>query len=92
MNLDEVLTVRALPRRPGPEGVDPKPRIVTGEALDDLLDGANLGSPEQADAEGAPRELRLDGRLLEKFGFTKGSQECTHKQKQLAGVETCCRC
>ena len=85
-----VLAVRALPRKPNPntaasdgaaDQVEPQlngEEAVRPEAGDS---GAGIGRPDHDDAaRGGPRELRLDGRLLEKFGYTPGCPGCINKQ------------
>ena len=94
--LEDVLAVRAVPRRPNPrtsrdgDDIDPKLNLdgtikadaeKTENHPDDARQGGEeLGRPEHAEAHTGPRELRIDGRLLEKFGFTDGCDGCLHKQ------------
>ena len=93
---DAVRAVRALPRRPGPGQTEPAPRLLVEEPSGEEASGANLEQPEPEERRVAPRELKIDQRLLDKFGYTEGCPGCFYKQlKMSTGVRvhsTACRC
>ena len=78
---------QALPRRHNPNTGerDPaprRPRDRSGQE-DGREDGADLGDPDCSNALGGPREMRITGRLLDKYGYTDGCLGCAHKQAGL---------
>ena len=93
---DAVRAVRALPRRPGPGQTEPAPRRLVEEQSGKEASGANLEQPEPEDRRAVPRELKIDQRLLDKYGYTEGCPGCIYKQlKSSTGVRvhsTACRC
>ena len=93
---DAIRAVRALPRRPGPGQTEPAPRLLVEEPGGEEASGANLEQPEPEERRVDPRELRIDQRLLDKFGYTEGCPGCIYKQlKMSSGVRvhsTACRC
>ena len=72
-----VLAIQATPRSPGARE-DPEPRIA-GEK-EEKPEVVDVGRPEHQDAQGAPRELKIDARLLEKYGLTDECGGCVHVQ------------
>ena len=72
-----VLDIRAPPRSPGPRE-DPELRLA-GER-EEKPEAVLIARPGHQDAHGAPRELRIDARLLEKYGFTDECSGCVHHQ------------
>ena len=84
--------IRALPRRPVPQrdDADPMPRTAgqerpTEEGREDDVGGSNLERPIVMKDQKVPRELRIDGRLLEKFGYTDECLGCLHRQMKEPG-------
>ncbi len=93
---DKILGMEALPRRPTPSvrkqnadidgQLNDDDRVESGrerasaEQQDRAEGGADLGEAEPRRHEYAPREFRIDTRLLEKFGFTPGCPGCDHKR------------
>ena len=85
---EAVLAVRALPRKPNPDGPagEPRPRRNTeAEDAGDRVDGANLGEADCDNGETESRELRLTSSLFEKFGYTDGCPGCEHKEGGRSG-------
>ncbi len=87
---DDIVGVKALPRRPNPNlqksEQDIKGKLATDDAGKVQREGgADLGRPVNADAHKGARELRIDNRLLEKFGYTPECHGCIHKQLGLEG-------
>ena len=88
---DLVLNVKATPRQPNPN--NEKTADISGKLNVDeeaKADGAADGAVPQDEREVAadhsgPRELRINERLLEKYGYTVGCPGCIHKQLGLAG-------
>ena len=99
--LEDILAVRATPRRPNPrtirEGEDIDVQLNVGNTAeganagaanrpdDDRVGGEGLGRPDHHDAHAGPRELKIDTRLLEKFGFTDECDGCIYKQWEAEG-------
>ena len=88
---EAVLAVRALPRKPNPNtgaassdaAEQVEPQLNSDEAAQPEAgdSGAGIARPDHEDAaHGGPRELRPDGRLLEKIGYTPGCPGCINKQ------------
>ena len=77
---DAVRAVRALPRRPGPGQTEPAPRLLVEQPSGKEASGANLEQPEAEERRAAPRELKIDQRLLDKYGYTEGCPGCIYKQ------------
>ena len=89
---EAVTAIRALPRRPVPQrdDADPMPRTAgqerpTEEGREDDVGGSNLERPIVMKDQKVPRELRIDGRLLEKFGYTDECLGCFHRQMKEPG-------
>ena len=81
-DVDAVMAVRALPRKPSPDGPasEPRPRRnTTADDAEDRVDGADLGEADHDDGVVMPRELRLTARLFKKYGYTDGCPGCEHK-------------
>ena len=57
----------------------------TEEGRESDAGGANLERPTVMKDQKVPRELRIDGRLLEKFGYTDGCLGCFHRQLKEPG-------
>ena len=77
-----VLGIRAMPRRPGPsEGAGPDPCLLVERAA--RPEAVRIPRPAHQDAHSAPRELKLDSRLLDKFGLTGEYAGCVHHWLQL---------
>ena len=85
------MAVRALPRKPNPNtgaassdaAEQVEPQLNSDEAAQPEAgdSGAGIERPAHEDAaRGGPRELRLDGRFLDKFGYTPGCPGCINKQ------------
>ena len=90
-NADVIKAVESLPRRPNPkksagENIEGKLNVnEMPEPPDGRGEGEPIDRPEHADAHTGPRELRINDRLLEKFGYTPGCPGCIHKQLGLEG-------
>ena len=85
-----VTAVRALPRKPVPQREDaaPQTRLASRNELErqgPILDGSRLERLEVMVDEKVPRELRIDGRLLDKFGCSDNCVGCLHRQLKLEG-------
>ena len=76
--------MQALPRRPGPGQTDPALRLLVEETGGGEASGANLEQPEPEERRTAPRELKIDQRLLDKFGYTEGCAGCLYKQLKMS--------
>ena len=72
-----VLAIRATPRNPGARG-EPEPKEAAEKP-----EAVEIARPEHQDAHGPARELKIDARLLEKYGFTVGCTGCQHVQRDL---------
>ena len=75
---DAVLAVRATPRNPGPQR-EPEPRL-EGDKEEETPEVVNVKRPEHQDAHGPARELKIDARLLAKYGLTDECAGCVHHQ------------
>ena len=62
-----VLAIRATPRSPGARE-DPEPRLAGDK--EEKPEVVDIARPEHQDAHGPARELKIDARLLGKYGFT----------------------
>ena len=83
---DAVRAVRALPRRPGAGQTDPAPRLLVEETDGGGASGANLDQLEPEEQRAVPRELKINQRLLDKFGYTEGCPGCIYKQLKSSTV------
>ena len=81
---DAIFNVRSKPRRPNPDDDSAEPRAQNAQVDSEArICGEGLGRPETADGTKVPRELKINTRLMEKFGFTNGCPGCIHKQLDL---------
>ena len=89
-HVDKIVGVRALPRKPNPntdKEVDIEGKLHADEKATKMESGEPVPQDEQQhvpDHTGS-RELRINDRILEKFGFTPGCPGCIHKQLDLDG-------
>ena len=77
---DAVLAVRATPRNPGPQR-EPEPRLEGDK--DEKPEVVSIKRPEHQDAHGPARELKIDARLLAKYGLTDECAGCIHHHLDL---------
>ena len=85
-----VTAVQALPRKPVPQRNDssPQTRMASRDEPDrqgPTLDGSKLERLQVMSEDKVPQELRIDGRLLEKFGYSDDCVGCLHRQLELDG-------
>ena len=95
-----VEAVQALPRRPVPSRAETEPIVRTAdcdgaaaqaaasgdaEHAERATDGSKLERPQTKEQSRAARELRIDNRLLTRFGYSDDCLGCTHRQLDAPG-------
>ena len=81
---DAIFNVRSKPRKPNPDDDSAEPKAQDAQKDSETrVGGEGLERPETADGIKIPRELQINTRLMEKFGFTNGCPGCIHKQLDL---------
>ena len=72
-----VLAIPARPRSPGPQEDSMLAVLEESEAQPEVV---RISRPGHQDSHNAPRELRLDARLLNKYGFANECSGCVSHQ------------
>ena len=95
-----VAAVQALPRRPVPSRADTEPTaraaardgtpaqataIGDAKPAERATDGSKLERPQTNEQGKASRELRIDNRILVKFGYSEECLGCLHRQMEAPG-------